>query len=380
MAVKRLLLLGAGPAHVAALLQWTREGLGMADVTLVAPLEKQAFADMVPGHLAGHFPAEALMLPVAELAQAAKVRWVAGTAAKVDADQRSVVLADGRLLGFDVLSIDAGFGQDRGFIPGAREHALWVHPSESFLNFALQMFEIARERELDVVVIGGGPHGVEMALAIQCRFEAMRPTHGRSRVTLLAGVSGVLPGAAQAVRRLAAQALARAKVVVVNEDARAVSSDHVHLQQGARLACDAPIICTGVQPAGWLQHSGLALNDAGFVATHPSLQSVSHPNVFAVNDRVFSVDATQERAEAFGARVGTPLAANLRAQVAGGALVGEVKPPNGLSFLTLGRRSAVVNWGPYALSGAWVWWWKRRLDQAVVRACRDGLKPAKASA
>ena len=373
-------MLGAGPAHLAVLRQWAREGLGMADVTMVAPLETQAFADLMPGHLAGHFPAEALMLPVAELAQAAKVRWVVGNPAKVDAAGRSVVLADGRPLGFDVLSVDAGLVQDRDRIPGAREHALWVQPTEPFLNFASQLFEIARERELDVVVMGGGAQGVELALAIQYRLDAIHQTHGRSRVTLVAGGAGVLPGCAQAVRRLVHRALARAKVVVINEDVRAISADHVHLQQGARLACDSPIMCIGLQPAAWLKPSGLALNKAGFVAIKPSLQSVSHPFVFAVNLGVAAPGVLQERADAFGTRVGKPLADNLRAQVAGGALVGEVTLPKGVNFLTLGRRSALVNWGPYVFSGPWVWWWKQRLDQAVVQACRDGLKPTRASA
>jgi NADH dehydrogenase FAD-containing subunit len=373
--LKRLVLLGAGPAHLATLLQWTRDAFTTAEVTLVAPLEKQAFPAMVPGHLAGQFQAEELMLPVAELAQAAKVRWLVGSAAHLDAAQRTVTLADGRAIAYDALSIDTSGVQGRDAMPGAREHALWVRPVEPYLNFITQVFEISRERELDVVVVGGGATGVEMALAIQCRFDSLRAAHGRSRVSLVAGRQGVLPRYGEAARRAALRALAKAKVVVVQEEAHTISSDHVHLRNGARLACDAAIMCTGIEPPAWLKPSGLGLTPAGFVATGPTFQSVSHANVFATGELARQPDAPIERSAGDAGRISKPLADNLRAFVAGGELVSPAASTWEVSFLTLGKRSAFASWGPYSARGAAVWWFKRRRDKTYVQACLNGLKP-----
>lgn len=365
-----------------ALLQWRRERLAGAEVTLVTPFEKQAYSGMVPGHLAGHFRAEELMLPVAALARAAQVKLELTTATALDAGRRSVRLADGRTLGYDVLSLDSGGVQDRDSLPGAREHALWVRPMEPFLNWVAQMFEIARERLLDVVVIGGGAAGVELALAVQHRLDQWPHPEGRSRVTLVAGSGGILRGYPAAVVGAGMAALGRARVVVVNEVCTGVSADHVHLGNGARLACDAPIVCSGSGPSRWLRGSGLGLDDEGFVATGPTLQTLSHPEVFAAGDLASRPDAPHPRSGVHAVRAGKPLAANIRALVAGGTLVPHAPPPRTLNLLACGGRRAIASWGPWQASGAWAWWWKRSIDLAYVRSCREaaGLPPTPAAA
>ena len=62
---------------------------------------------------------------------------------------------------YDVLSLDSGAVMDRGQLPGAREHGLFVRPIEHFVRLLDGVLDLATRRVLDVVVVGGGAAGVD---------------------------------------------------------------------------------------------------------------------------------------------------------------------------------------------------------------------------
>ncbi len=361
--MKRLLLLGGGHAHVHVLQDLARERAAGAEVTLASPFMQQTYSGMVPGLVAGHYAAAQCAIPLLPLARAAGVRFVHSAAVVLDAKQRSVTLANGDKLGYDVLSLDVGGVMDRQVVPGAREHALWVRPIEQFVHWADQMIAIGGERTLDVVVVGGGAAGVELALALQHRLNRMGTG---SRLTLVAGPEGVLLGYPPDTVRRGLRALRRFRVVVVNEACTAITASHVHLSNGARLVCDAPVMCIGTSAPPWLHGSGLAQDERGFISTGPTLQSLSHPEVFAAGDVASRPDAPHPRSGVYAVRAGPPLAHNLRRAVAGGELMAYLPPLRTLNLLSCGRRRAILSYGDWSAQGRWVWWLKDRIDRAFV--------------
>ena len=178
-----------------------------------------------------------------------------------------------------MLSLDTGATLDRDAIPGAREHGLFVRPIEAFAQLWSRMLELAAQRALCVVVVGGGAAGVELALAMHHRLGercACQPGHGRRRAAAQPSARGAAPrtdGAQAAQRHRAGRHLRRS-----HRHARCV------LGRGTRVACDAAVIALGAVAPPWLRDSGLALDEQGFVATGPTLQSTSHPEVFAAGD------------------------------------------------------------------------------------------------
>ena len=362
--MKRVVLLGGGHAHVHVLQAMAHEPIAGCQVCLITPFARQMYSGMVPGLVAGHYSAEQCAIPLQPLADAARVLMIESQAVSMDAAARTVTLANGDVADYDLISIDTGSVMDRDRLPGAREQGLFVRPIEHFVRLLDPLLALARERVLDVVVIGGGAAGMELSMALQYRLSG----HGdeRARVALVTGGPPPLFGYPQTVIERGLRALARRRITVFQEAAARIEPGAVHLASGARLACDAPVIATGGDAPPFLAGSGLQLDERGFIVTGATLQSVSHPEVLAVGDVATRGDAPHPRSGVYAVRAGPPLALNLRRLVGGGELLPHLPQARTLNLLSCGDRRAIASWGPWSAQGRWVWWWKDRIDRQFI--------------
>jgi pyridine nucleotide-disulfide oxidoreductase family protein len=362
--MKRLLLAGGGHAHLQVLQAAAREPFAGATITLVTPFGGQFYSGMLPGFVAGHYRAEACTIPLPPLAAAARVQWIEGRIAALDAARRQATLADGRVLDYDLLSLDTGSAVDREAIPGAREHGLFLRPVEHFVQLVERLFDQAARRALDVAVVGGGAGGFEIALALAHRLATLETG---SRVSWVTGADGPLPGFAPAVRAHAIAALQARRVTVLPFMCRSIEAGALRLDNGTRVACDAPVLALAGSAPPWLAASGLALDDKGFVSTGPTLRSRSHAEVFAAGDVATRADAPHAKSGVHAVRAGPPLALNLRRASGGGELQPYRPQQRTLYLLSTGSKRAIAAWGGWSAAGRWVWWWKDRIDRGFVR-------------
>ena len=362
--MKHLVLLGAGHAHLQVLRALAQAPVASTRVTLVSPFPAFVYSGMVPGVVAGHYASADAAIPIAALAARAGAAFVIGSAAHVDAAACQVTLADAGVLGGDAISIDTGAVMDRDAIAGAREHALFVRPIEAFVGALAALWVRAQLGALDAVVIGGGAAGVELALALRFRLGAS------ARISLVTGGPPPLPEHAPSVQARVRRTIERHGITLLEDSCRAIEAGHVLLGSGVRLVCDASLVAIGASAPRWLADSGLALDEGGFVSTGPTLQSRSHPCIFAVGDVASRSDAPRARSGVYAVRAGPPLAANLRRFIAGDALLRYQPQRRALSLLACGERRAIASWGAWSAEGRWVWWWKDRIDRAFVARYR----------
>lgn len=360
----RLVLLGGGHAHVHVLREFSRRRPKGLKALLVSPFDRQLYSGMLPGFVAGHYAIDDLAIPLAPLARAAGVDFVQASAVGLDADARTVRLDDGRVARFDLLSLDTGSSPPREAIHGAREHAAFVRPIEHFVQRLDGLVALAHSRALDVVVVGGGAAGFEMVLALQHRL--VREGEERTRFSLVTGGPPPLANYPASVVRRGLRALERHRVTVFDDACVAVDAHHVVLARGPRLACDLAVIATGGAPPPWLATSGLQRCERGFVATGATLQSLSHPNVFAAGDVATRLDVMHPKSGVYAVRAGPPLAANLRRAAEGRALRRHQPPSRTLNLLSCGECHAIASWNGWSTEGAWVWRWKDRIDRRFI--------------
>lgn len=375
--MKRVVLLGAGRAHLGVLAEMAREPMPRVQAVLVAPQPRALRGAMLPEWIAGHHALAACSIALEPLVRAARVELACSAPTALDAKARAVTLADGRVAEYDVLSVDVEPACDRDAVAGAHEHGLFVHPHEHFAALFDRVLALASGRALDIVVVGGGVAGFELAMALQHRL-------GRganaARIGLVAGDAGMLPGLAPSVRVRALALLRRARVTVLNQRCVEITAQQVLLDNGARLVCDVPVLASPAVLPPWLRDSGLALDERGFVSVTPQLHSTSHAEVFVSGALVSAPQRPPAGDGRHALRNEPPLALNLRRRVAGGELVSWRPAAQALTLLSCGERRAIAAWGELALQGRWAWHLKAWLDRRFVqRFGGDAAAPREAA-
>jgi pyridine nucleotide-disulfide oxidoreductase family protein len=344
--VKRILLIGAGHGHLVVLRSLADKPLYGARITLVTPYPKQIYSGMLPGLLAGHYRRGDAQVDVTALAERAYVEFEPGEVQRLDADARLVTLKDGRSLGYDFASINAGSLVDAS-LPGA-EHALAVKPFDRFLS----QLRLAAT----VAVVGAGAGGAEIAMALR---------HRGAQVTLYSDGPMQPPALAE---RVVGQLRRRKVDFRPGMPVTSIEPGPVVIAGTARQAFDLVILTTGAAPLPWLASSGLAPDPRGFLAVHPTLQSVSHPEVFAIGDCASLRDAPHPKSGVYAVRHGELLAANLRRLFASQPLEAYVPQKRALMLLTCGARYAIAQRGAWSAQGRTLWWLKDRIDRRWIRS------------
>lgn len=372
--IKKLLLLGAGQAHLQVLARLARHHPGNLDVILLTPFAHHTGHGCLPGFMAGQHTADEGRVKLEPLVRAAGARWLQGRCTGLDVASRQVQVAAAggaqgvpATLGYDLLSIDTGTVPDRAWLdaemPGANHHALHLSPMEAFVALWPQVMALAQQQAVSVAVVGAEADGIELVFAAE---QGIRE-HGLpgARFTLITGGDEVGTDLPPGVRQRVLRQLRRRGITVLREACVGMSEGQVHLGNGARLACDVPLLAMGVRTPSWLAASGLALNDSGQVLTGPTLQSTSHPQVFATGSVAARVDGAPG-----DMHTGAALAHNLLAAHEGTAL--RSLPPSRprMALLACGTGHAIASWGPLTLAGGWVWGWKDRIDRGFLEQHR----------
>jgi pyridine nucleotide-disulfide oxidoreductase family protein len=346
--VKRILLIGAGHGHLVVLRSLAQKPLYGARITLVNPFLKQVYSGMLPGLLAGHYRRAETEIDVAALAERGYVEFEQGLVERLEPDRRLAFLKDGRSLGYDFAAINVGSLVEHS-VPGS-EHALPVKPYDEF---------VARLRIAErVAVAGAGAAGAELAMALRYRG---------AQVTLYSEKTTLPPAlAARVVRQLRRRKVDFRPGMPVT----AIEPGPVVIAGQARQEFDLVLLATGAAPLPWLRQSELATDDEGFVLVHDTLQSVSHPEVFAIGDCATLRNSPHPKSGVFAVRHGEALVENLRRLFSGTALEPYVPQKRALILLSCGARYAIAERGGWSAQGRWVWWLKDRIDRRWIASFR----------
>ena len=369
--MRDLVLIGGGHAHVHVLKQFGERPLQGAQVTLVGRDVETPYSGMIPGFVAGHYSFEECHIDLAKLCGRSGARLVHAEATGIDRAQRQVLLKDQPAVPYDLLSIDVGSAPNVGAIAGAGQWAIPVKPiaelGRRWLEYSDRMKSWSGP--LNVVVIGGGAGGVELALAIDHRLREI--AKAASLQVTLATKDEILAGQAEAARRRL-RAIFRRRGIRLLEHAGAqrIERGAVELEDGHWQQADAVFVVTEASAAPWFADTGLPLDEKGFLAVDDTLASTGDDRIFAAGDCATAMNHRRPKAGVFAVRQGPPLADNLRRVLGGEAARPFIPQRRYLSLLGTGDGRAVATRGRWAIEGRWVWWWKDHIDRKWMRMYR----------
>lgn len=367
---RHLLLIGGGHSHVEVIRRWGLAPEPGVNVTLISPDRHTPYSGMLPGYIAGHYGFDECHIDLDAVCAQAGVTRIGASAGEIDFTARLARCGQAPDQPFDVLSIDTGSTPALTAVPGAERYGIAVKPVAQFLEHWTQLRETTQTapRPLHVVVVGAGAAGVEVILAMKHRIAA---DSGRAVFTLIGDGPTILGVHPRGVQQRFMTILRNQQITVRLDTAvERVSPGTLCLRSGEKLAFDEVVWVTGAAAPAWPRASGLQTDAAGFIAVDRHLQSLSHPGVFAAGDIASMVDAPRPKSGVYAVRQGPPLAENLRRALRGETLLDYHPQARALALISAGDRYAVASYGPFALSGAWVWRWKNRIDTAFMQRYR----------
>ncbi|RUU95167.1 NAD(P)/FAD-dependent oxidoreductase [Mesorhizobium sp. M1A.F.Ca.IN.020.03.2.1] len=304
------------------------------------------------------------------------VTTLLGTVIGVDRAGKRVLLDDGSAVGYDTLVLATGarhayFGHDEWepFAPGLKT----LEDATTIRRRILLAFEQA-ERETDparrqalltLVIVGGGPTGVELAGTIAelaqdtLRGEFRNIDTRQARVVLIEAGDRVLANFAPELSAYAQKALERLGVTV--ELGRAVTQlDAEGVVFGdTYLPANTILWAAGVAASPAAEWLGAPADRAGRVLVEPDLTVPGSPEIFVIGDtaHLLRPDGKPVPGVAPSAKQeGRHVAATIKARLDGDATPRPFRYKHAGDLATIGKRAAAIDFGWIKLTG-WLAWW-----------------------
>lgn len=364
---RRIVLVGAGHAHLHVLHQARRFVDAGIDLVLIGPPDF-LYSGLATAVLSGALPQEADVVDVESLARACGVRHICGTVQAVDRAAGHLRLTEGDLVKFDAVSFNVGSVVNDPHQLATSPEVWAVKPLDRLLALRrrLEADLQAQRRCPPIVIAGGGQTAFEVAAALcgLCERVAVRPN-----ITLVGEQLQAHWAPPQAARRLVKSLKGRGVGFVPG---RVVTRGPklCTLAAGGELNCEVLVLATGLAAPALMEQLDLAVDHDGRLLTSSSLQALEDKRVFAAGDCGVVQDTPRPCVGVFGVRAGPILARNLLAFIAGERLAAFRPQRRWLSIMDLGDGTGL------ALRGR-LWWMgriglrlKRYLDCGFVHKTR----------
>jgi NADH:quinone reductase (non-electrogenic) len=370
----RVVIVGAGFGGL-----WAARALAHfpVDVLLIDRNNYHTFLPLLYQVAAAELGPEDIVYPIRSiLRRLPNADFALAEVSKIDFRARRVE-TDGTSIPYDYLILAAGSTTHFFGVPGGAEHAFTLKTLEQGIrlrNHILTCFERAaksgnaeaRRRLLTVVIVGGGPTGVEFAGALAELLhrplvrDFPRLDFREARVVLLEAAESLLPGLPERLRAYALARLRRMGVEVLLKAAvDRVTAQAAYLKDGSVLPSETVVWTAGVRGHPLAETWGLPTVRSGRVATLPTLQVQGQAEIYVIGDLAnFEEDGRPLPMIApVAIQQGRAAAENIKRQVSGQAPLPFHYRDRG-AMATIGRNAAVAYLAGRAFTGfpAWLIW------------------------
>jgi len=289
---KQILIVGSGFAGMWAAVSAAR----LADLTASKDLEISVLAPRPELRIRPRFYEEQVAgftAPLSDLFAELNINFIAGSAERIDATQKSVWYRDSQgnvtLATYDRLIVATGSQTRRPAIAGLDEFAFDIDQLESAQLFENHLDSLALrpatpERNT-VVVCGGGFTGIELATELPVRLRARFGADTQTKVIVVERGAMIGGRYSEALRQTIEEASHELGVEWrLNSEIKAIDANGVTLKNGERIAAATVVWTAGVEAHPLSQQITGERDNQGRLVVNESLQVPAHPEVYATGD------------------------------------------------------------------------------------------------
>jgi len=306
MSQPRILILGGGFGGTFTALELS----GSGEITLVSEEDHFLFTPMLYEYLSGEVEEWHIAPRYSELLDAS-VKFVQGRITDIDVTAQTVsVDPNGQPLAYDILVLALGGITNYVGVEGAEEFSLPFRKIAHADRLRQRMVDALDRippdmppqdvrRELTFAVVGAGASGCElstkMADLLRDAFKR-RALKGEPRVLVIEMGDRVVPGMGEPIREFVDDALRQSHVEVHTETrvvrvtSEGLTFDHQGTEEHLKTA--GVVWTGGVKMSPLIEKVQVEKNNRGLLLVKPTLQSLSHENVFALGDVAVYPDAS----------------------------------------------------------------------------------------
>jgi NADH dehydrogenase FAD-containing subunit len=349
---KHLVFVGGGHAHLTSLNNIQSFKKRGHRVTLISPSPYQYYSGMGPGMLSGIYRPQEARFHIKKLAEGQGAIFIKDKVIKIDPDGHKLFLSSGGIIDYDIVSFNTGSEipiDSLTTIP--QDNLITVKPVVNLLRARQVILDaLDKSKALNLVVVGGGPSGVEISANLWRLLDEYR---GRGEITLIGGKK-LMGDAPDKVRQYVVESFTRRGLhVVEGTHVKGIEDKMIHLSDGRKVAFDIALIAIGIRPSSLFRDSGLPAAADGGLLVNSHLQSVSHPDIFGGGDCISLEGHSLARVGVYAVRENPILHHNLLAWLGGERMLAFEPQSHFLLIFNMGDGSGIF-WKKN-------WVWKSRL-------------------
>lgn len=291
-------------------------------------------------------------IPLTQLLGDKGVRIVIGEAKELDRRTKTVITTEGQAVPYDSLVLALGVVTNYFNIKGLERYAFGIKTPEDALKLKQHLHQQLideHEPDLNYVIVGAGPTGIELAGALPYYLQHIMKKHGVKRrkvhIDLIEAAPRLLPRMPRDTSRMVKHQLKRLGVkLYVGQAVQGETADEL-IVNGKPIRSHTVVWTAGVTNHPFFSENKFALTNHGKVSVDVFLQA--EPDIFVIGDNANTPYSGMAQT---AINDGKFIAKNLKRQAVGKDFKSYVaKKP--ITVLPAGSHWAAVIWGPLRLYG-----------------------------
>jgi len=294
-----------------------------------------------------------------------KVKFILGEAVTLDRAKKQIITKNGKKLHYDTLVLALGNVTNYFGIKGLQEYSYGIKSTEEAERFKKHLHEQFIDNgcpDLNYVIVGGGPTGIELAGALPAYLRHIMKEHGvkdcRLNIELVEAAPRLLPRSPKEISDMITKRLNDLGVKIMLGVAVQGETPDALMAGDKPLKSHTVVWTAGVTNNPFFKNNRFAMTDRGKVEVDEYLQA--EPDIFVLGDNANTPYSGMAQTALYDGE----FAADNISRQAEGKMLHSYVPRQPVSVIPVGPHWASVQWGKRTFSG-WTGWVLRTLSDLV---------------